>query len=106
MKIVAIILALIVFVGMLLLACPKGTVNYEGVCADLPSPDESTLAPAVGVVSDEKPSRHPEPAYQRGEVTADMPESQVAEDTKMDQEKAQADIEGKKAAGLMGEPIK
>lgn len=87
-------------------ACPKGTVEYEGVCADLPSPEESTLAPAVGVVSDEKPPQHPEPAYQRGEVTADMPESQVAEDTKMDQEKAAADAEGKKAAGLMGEPIK
>ena len=55
--------------------CPHGSIDDgNGVCAamPLPSADESTLAPAVGVVSDDKPSRHPEPAYQRGDVIADI----------------------------------
>lgn len=51
--------------------CPSGKIEYEGICADLPSPSEQALAPMVPT-SDEKPSRHPEPAWERGEVHADI----------------------------------
>ena len=76
--------------------CPKGTTEYEGVCAaDLPS----EKAPAVQP-SDEKPSKHPEPAWERGEVHADMPVSLIDQDRKMDEIQNQAIEDGKKAAGL------
>ena len=52
--------------------CPRGTEEFGGNCASMPSPEENTLAPAIGIVNDEKPSRHPEPAYLRGEVHADI----------------------------------
>jgi len=81
-------------------ACDKGCSDWEGVCAcDAPKatvgePDPSSFA------SDEKPSKHPEPAYQRGEVhVVDVP-NMAADDIKQDQERNEADIVGKKAAGI------
>lgn len=93
-------ISIVVLCTIVAMSCPKGTIDYQGICADMPSADTETLAPAVGVVSDEKPPRHPEPAYERGEVTVDNLQSKIYEDSKMDQEKAQADADGKKAAGL------
>ena len=78
-------------------ACEAGCTSYQGTCAcdQVPEKAVQTTFP-----SDEKPPRHPEPAYQRGDITVDMPTSTDSEDAKLDQEKAQAATEGKKAAGL------
>jgi len=100
MKIIAVACALLFFVAVLLLACPTGCSQYEGNCAC----DEKTITATVtvqpGVVSDEKPPRHPQPAYERGDVTVDTPPSLAGQDEKQDREKANANFEGKKAAGL------
>lgn len=98
MKIVAIIVALVVLIGLWLLACPSGSTDWEGGCAALPSAEESTVAPAAGIVSDEKPSHHPEPAYQRGDVIAVTPPSLAKQDAKDDLKKIKATIQGKKEA--------
>jgi hypothetical protein len=84
----------------ILLACPNGSIEWEGSCAALPPPQESNLAPAIGVVSDEKPSKNSEPAWQRGEVSVDMPPSCAATGKCSDQVAIDAANEGKKAAGL------
>lgn len=96
------ILTVLVFLPSFVLACAKGCTEYEGNCAcEPPSADTQTLAPMPqGVVSDEKPSRHPEPAWQRGEVHADTPPSVAAKDALADEEKAKAEADGKAAAGL------
>jgi hypothetical protein len=93
------LLIVLLFAVPVLAVCSKDSIEIEGVCAVMPSPEESTLAPIVST-SDEKPSRHPEPAYLRGDVKADMPPSCSAKDAKSDQDKAQADKDGKKSAGL------
>lgn len=53
-------------------ACPKDSVEYEGTCAAMPAPAEVPQGDNPACVSDEKPSRHPEPAWERGEVHALM----------------------------------
>lgn len=87
------IVSILLFVASFAVAsCPKGSEEYGGRCAEMPSPSESTLAPMVST-NNEKPPRHPEPAWQRGEVKADMgtrakePETPVAQDSRA--EKAQ-----------------
>jgi len=77
--------------------CSDGSVPYKDYCAQVEAKTETIV---IMPVSNEKPSRHPESAWQRGEVTADTPPSLIASDEKLDQEKAQATFEGKKAAGL------
>ncbi len=77
--------------------CPAGTTEYQGVCAADLQPEKAVQ---TFVPSDEKPSRHPQPAWQRGDVIADTPPSQAANDAKMDAERVKADGAGKKAAGL------
>ncbi len=47
--------------------CPNGFVDWKGGCAAMPVP-ESQKVDSSKWASDEKPSRHPEPAWQRGEV--------------------------------------
>ncbi len=82
-------------------ACGLGCTEYEGTCACDAKPAESPAQVDQSAwVSDEKPSRHPEPAYQRGEVNALMLPSLAAQDMKQDQEARQADAQGKIAAGL------
>lgn len=78
-------------------ACSTGCSPYEGLCACDQRAEQpiQTYKP-----SDEKPSRHPEPAYQRGEVKALTPPSLVSEDETLDREKADATAQGKKAAGV------
>lgn len=79
--------------------CEKGCSEWEGVCA-CDAPKASSSEPEQNYASDEKPSKHPEPAYQRGEVNIVNVPNTAEEDIKIDQEKAKADAEGRKAAGL------
>jgi hypothetical protein len=80
-------------------ACPKGTVEHEGTCASMPSPDESALAPLIST-SDEQPPVDKMPSYEREGIRAEMPSSLAAQDAKLDLEKSSAEQAGKKAAGL------
>lgn len=68
-------------------ACPKNSVEWKGGCAMMPAAlgqeiDNSRWA------SDEKPAHHPQPAWERGEVTAQMPPSQTYDETTGGTEKA------------------
>lgn len=84
----------------ILLACDKGCEEHDGVCAcDIPAEKAQSVTDA-SVVSDEKPARHPEPAWQRGEVKADMPASTAFKDALADEAKARAEAEGKAKAGI------
>jgi len=89
----------VLFLAVPVVACPTGTIAMAGVCAAMPAPKD-TVAVAEIRPSDEKPSRHPEPAWQRGEVKADMPVSTAGADDIADRQKADAIIEGKKKAGI------
>lgn len=89
----------ILLLSSVAVACPSGTILYQGMCADVPAPKDTVPVPEVKP-SDEKPSHHPEAAWERGEVNAATPPSLVTEDAKLDQQKAQAEEQGKKAAGL------
>jgi len=80
--------------------CPTNYTEWEGVCAQLDAPRDKSTEPEINYASDEKPSRHPEPEWQRGEVKIAVIRNLAAEDIHMDQEKAQADAEGKAAAGI------
>lgn len=82
----------------LLLACDPGCEEHYGVCACDQKPVADTTPPIQP--SDEEPPKDKMPSYQREGVKADMPESLSAQDAKADMERAQADSEGKKAAGL------
>ncbi len=77
-------------------ACGKGCEEMGGVCA-CDSPAEK--APDVQASTD-TPRRGQQPAWETGEVKADMPQSRISEDAQADQQKAMADFEGKKAAGI------
>jgi hypothetical protein len=80
-----------------LLACDKGCEDHEGTCACDPSPAEQAASVAP---SNEKPPQDKMPSYEREGIHADMPPSQTAQLEQEDKQKAQADFEGKKAAGL------
>lgn len=59
-------------------ACDKGCTEYEGTCAcDAPAEKASTV-PEIAP-SKEQPSHHPEAAWERGEVHAEMPLPETAE---------------------------
>lgn len=79
-------------------SCDPGCEEHNGVCA-CEAPTDKTQIDYVQP-SDEQPSRHPEPAWQRGEVVADMPMSEAAHDILMNEARDKADAEGKRAAGL------
>lgn len=49
-------------------ACSTGCVDYHGICACDATPERAPDA----VPSDEKPPRNRVPAYERGDVKADM----------------------------------
>jgi hypothetical protein len=82
------------------IACPAGTIPYQGLCADEPVPKD-TVVVAEAKPSDEKPSRHPEPAYQRGEfkVSDGIKERESAKKQDDDIDNATTS-QGKKAASL------
>lgn len=82
-------------------SCPKGYTQYEGVCAGEAQPVDSGMFLADTVKpSDEKPPRNVQPPWETGEIHADTPPSQIADDEKQDAEKTEALAEGKKAAGI------
>jgi hypothetical protein len=60
----------VLFVASLAVACPSGSYEWNGNCVVDLQPEKDTT-PSVKP-SDERPSRHPEPAWQRGEVHADI----------------------------------
>lgn len=78
-------------------ACKEGYVptDVEGVCQKA-----DTRQTNPDWIIDEKPSFHPQPAYQRGEVTIVDAPNLEAQDRKDDLEKEQANKEGRKKAGL------
>lgn len=77
--------------------CPKNCEEWEGVCAcDAPK----ATVPETDYSSDEKPPCHPQPEWERGIVNTVTVPNLAAEDAKMDREKAEADAEGKRAAGI------
>jgi len=78
--------------------CPANTVQWEGTCAATPQAVQAAV-PEIQP-SSEKPSRHPEAAWERKEVIAAMPESQIANDTEQDNEKKCASIKGKVMAHI------
>ena len=57
---IAVLVQFIPVVVKLVYGCPKGTVEFEGICADMPSPE---AAPTVKP-SDENPPRSGMPGYQ------------------------------------------
>ena len=77
-------------------ACREGYVptDVDGVC------QASVTKTNEAWVSDEKPSFHPQPAYQRGEVTIIDAPNLEAQDRKEDEDRKKADAEGKARAGL------
>ncbi len=87
---------LVLLIASPAIACPKGYTEWEGTC----SADLQPEAAEPAVPSDEKPSRHPEPAWQRGDVGVLMPQSLQMQDEKEDRERNDAEIVGKKAAGI------
>lgn len=93
------LIAILLIASNALAVCPKGFEEHEGVCASLQGQVQEGSMDA-SVASDEKPSKHPEPAWQRGEVNIVNVPNCAAEDIKADQERAQADKEGKLAAGI------
>lgn len=92
------LIVVLLFVPTMALACKEGYVptDVPGVCQE---GRFTRTDPAV--VSDEKPSHHPQPAYQRvGEVTIVDAPNCAKEDERMDQEKISAGAEGRKKAGI------
>lgn len=81
------------------IACSSGCFEYSGNCACDAKPEAQAIDQSRWM-STEKPSRHPQTAYQRGEVKADMPPSLMVSDMKTDMEKTEAEFQGKVAAGL------
>lgn len=84
-------LALILTLSSLAWACPKNSVEYNGNCFVDIKPEGTKDSVQA---SDEKPSHHPEPAWQRGEaVVVDAP-STLAQDEKEDEDRRKATAEG------------
>lgn len=78
-------------------ACGQGCTEWEGVCA---CDQQAFKAEPVNAASDEKPRKEQIREWESGEIKADMPPNLIAQDAKMDAEKANADAEGKLAAGI------
>jgi len=77
--------------------CPTGTVEYRGDCYADPKAETDNI-PSVKP-SDERPPSEKLPSYQRPGIHADEPQSLSAQDAKEDEQRHQADAEGKAAAG-------
>lgn len=78
-------------------ACDNGCEPYENVCACRGSTNEGV---PVIYTTDEKPPRHPEPAWERMEVKAALPPSCAVTNNCSDQQAIDAAAEGKRKAGL------
>lgn len=80
-------------------ACGEDCEEHQGVCACTQEPERPIPAQEIQP-SKEKPRKEQQAEWQTGNVKADMPHSMSAEDERLDKEKATADFEGKRAAGL------
>lgn len=93
-------LTLMLLSGVACASCPNGTAEYNGLCADMPPAYIAPSVPDPSVVSDEKPRKEQIREWESGEVKADMPTSLIFKDIELDRQIAEADAEGKKAAGI------
>jgi hypothetical protein len=66
MKIAMLVCALVGFVTVALMACPKNYVEYKGNCAYEPAPADSGTTDMSKWVSDEKPPRTTTGEWQTG----------------------------------------
>lgn len=91
-------LIIIMLLAVPAVACQEDCEDMgNGVCAcDLPA----NKAVQTFVPSDEKPRREQQREWEVGLVEADMPTSEAANDAKMDADRLEAELKGKKAAGL------
>lgn len=80
MKFLIAITVVVALQGMAV-ACKTGEIEVGGNCAAMPSPEDQALAPLIPT-STEQPSRHPESAWERGEVHAEMPLPETADSEK------------------------
>jgi hypothetical protein len=72
--------AVVVALQGVAVACEKGCDPYEGVCACSGQTNDGD--PVTILTSNELPSKHPESAWERGDVHADMPLPETAESEK------------------------
>lgn len=77
-------------------ACPKGSTEYEGNCVVDIKPE---TGPSV-VPSAERPPKDKMPSYQREGIKVIELPSLISADAKQDREWNDADMAGKKAAGI------
>ena len=101
MKTTKVCVALLAMISVSALACDKGCAPYkitanQTVCACDAVPE--IVQPVQP--SDELPPKDKMPSYQREGVHADMPKSLAEDDMKMDEEKVEAEVAGKKRAGI------
>lgn len=94
MKTIAAAGSLIAFLAVLASGCPKGSYQYKDGCEMDIQPE---IAQAV-LPSDEKPPADKMPSYQREGVTIVDAPNKGFDDSKADEEKRDADTEGRKAA--------
>lgn len=81
-------------------SCPAGTTQFKDACVQ--DDAQPYLAEAVKP-SDEKPPSDKMPSYQREGISISTTVTNMAaDDEKADREKAEADAEGKHAAGIPG----
>ncbi len=86
----------LLFSSSVSVGCPQGYFEYKGDCqADI----KPISAPAVRP-SDEKPPSDKMPSYQREGVSIVDEKNMAYEDAKADEEKRDADAQGKKSAGI------
>lgn len=85
-------IAVLLYACSYAMACGKGCELHGNVCACEPSPAE--------MPQDVKPSTEAPPRGNGEHVKAAMPDSLIYSDSHLDQEKVDADVQGKKAAGL------
>lgn len=90
------ILALVLLLPGVSLACGKNEYEYNGECVV----DIKPITAAAVVPSDEKPPTDKMPSYQRADVHVVEAPSTMAEDARLDQEKFNAERDGKAAAGI------
>ena len=100
---VAFVVAVVLLPFMLLVEavakCGKDCESHSGVCACFGTPEQAKSADEVQP-SDERPSRHPEPAWQRGEVVASTGQEERNLAYQHDKAIDDANAEGKRKAGL------
>lgn len=81
------------------LKCPKRSFDWRGTCTADIQP-EKIPASAMVQPSDEEPPRNPQPEWETGKVKVIDAPNLLFEDQEWDRSRAEADRQGKEAAGL------